>query len=97
MHALWHPRNNDGIPSVATISPTFLVHSESFMRFQVLEEFSNSFIHTPKTSRIMLGISCTGTRLANRAIVAGTVPGWWRSGTLLGDEPPSPGLDGDHG
>ncbi len=33
-------------------------------------------------------ISCTGTRVANRASVAGTVPGWWRSGTLLGDEPP---------
>ena len=29
----------------------------------------------------------------NRMSVAGTVPGWWRSGTLLGDEPPSPALE----
>jgi hypothetical protein len=42
-------------------------------------------------------ISCTGTRVANRASVAGDGAGPVRGGGVLGDEPPGPGLDGDQG
>ena len=38
-----------------------------------------------------------GTRVMNRSSGRAAVPGWWQDGTLLGDEPPSPGLDGDQG
>ena len=42
-------------------------------------------------------IALAGTLVRTGDQGRAAVPGWWRSGTLLGDEPPSPGLDGDQG